>query len=223
MKKIIGVVLLITSLNVNAQQKGFNYGTRLAIGEATLTDVNLTDVESKLFIGGGVGASYGFNKYLGIMSDFTITSKGGSGKGFTEEQSTGGIFSGNPVKYVFDERVDLIDIEIPMMLRLGVGNDNFNVGVFAWPGLNFNVLGVSSRTYVNENYNEENGYQNQELEGRSIAKSSINYGLGVAIKANNGNMLYLDLRKSNGISDFGKVNDKQARAGYFAVSIAYTL
>jgi opacity protein-like surface antigen len=205
-----------------AQEMGFNYGTRLAIGEATLLEANLDDVSSKLFVGFGVGSEYRFNKVVSLMGDFLITKKGGVGQGFTTSSSSG-ILGGQSVNYSYIEEVDILDLEIPIMLRLGYGTNDFTVGAFAGPGINFNLVGVSSRTYDNDNFNEDNGYSGQELAKKEITEYGLTYGAGISITAPKGNIFYLDIRKNIGLSDVGEINGKAIRTEYFAVSIAYTL
>ena len=207
------------------QESGFVYGTRLAIGEAKLEESSLTDLKGKLFIGGGVGSEYRFNRLLSLMADFMITSKGGVGEGFTEESTTtGGVFGGSQtVRYDFEERVVLLDVEIPIMLRLGYASNDFSVGVFAGPGINFNLLGVSSRTYENENYNQDNGYTSREIADRQITNYSATVGAGIGVSNSNGEQFYLDIRRSTGLNSVGEVYDGETIPGYFAISIAYTL
>ena len=224
-KSCKGLIILVITVFTNpviAQEIGFNYGTRLAIGEATLSDAKLNDISSKLFVGGGIGSEYRFNNVFSVLGDFLITKKGGKGNGFTEGSSSG-IFGGNNVKYTYEEEVDIIDVEIPIMLRLGYGTDDFSVGVFAGPGMNFNLVGVSSRTYDNDNFNEENGYTAKELDKKEITEFGLTYGAGISVTAANGNIFHLDIRKNNGLSDVGKINGAGVRTSYFTVSIAYTL
>lgn len=221
--KVFGLLLFIVVCNYSvAQESGFNYGTRLAIGEATLSDVKLNDVSSKLFIGGGIGTEYRFNSVFSVLGDFLITKKGGKGKGVSTSSSSG-IFGGSTVKYTYEEEVDILDVEIPIMLRLGYGTNDFSIGVFAGPGMNFNLVGVSSRVYDNDSFNESNGYTAKELEKKEITEFGLTYGAGISVTASNGNIFHLDIRKNNGISDIGKLSGAGIRTSYLAVSIAYTL
>jgi hypothetical protein len=217
---IAGLQCLVVA--ANAQESGFNYGTRFAIGEASIKSEGFDNLDGKLFIGGGIGTEYRFSPLLSLMTDFLLTSKGGRGTGKIVEQNVGFI-GNNTTTYEYDERVDLLSVEIPVMLKIGVGSEDFHAGIFAGPGINFNLVGVSSRNFEDDNYNEDNGYVNKEFKDRETTEYSFTYGIGASVVANNGNMFSLDVRRSDGFTDFGTLNGKAMRSEYIAVSIAYTL
>jgi len=221
MKKLFFIAFMATTAVATAQSDlaGFHYGAKAGIGESNFTGGGLTDVTGRLLVMGGFSASYNFNSNFGIAAEFLGTSKGSNnnGKTFVAGPLGGG------TDYAYTDRYRTIDIEIPLLPRFTIGRDGFYFQAFAGPAINFNVFGVTSRTYEDENYNTNNGYAEQPMSNLNTSSLSAVYGVGLLVLAPNYQLFSVDVRFNQGLSSFGTFNGQEAKHSYFAISVGYAL
>lgn len=227
MKKLLFWACMSTSTMAAAQSElgGFHYGAKAGIGESTFSSAGLTDVKGRLLLMGGFSASYNFNNYFGLSAEFLATSKASNNRDKTYEPGSGGpiIGPGGGTDYYYLDRFRTIDIEIPILPRLTIGKNGFYFQAFAGPSINFNVLGVTSRTYEDANYHANNGYPEQPMNNLNTSSFSAVYGLGLLVLAPNYQLFSVDFRLNQGITPFGTFNGQDAKHNYFAISVGYAL
>lgn len=227
MKNLLCLALLSIGVSAHAQSElqGFHYGAKAGIGESTFKSTGLTDITGRLLVMGGFTASYHFNSYFGLSAEFLATSKASNNRDKTFEPNSGGpiIGGGGGTDYYYTDRFRTIDIEIPILPRLTIGKNGFYFQAFAGPSINFNVLGVTLRTYEDQNYNANNGYAEQQMTNLATSSFSAVYGMGVLVMAPNAQLFSVDFRINQGITPFGTFNGQDANHRYFAISVGYAL
>lgn len=204
---------------VFSQSTGFRYGARFGIGQSQFGSKGLADQQGKLSLSGGVSNAYQFNPTVGIGVDALFVSKGTKASGVTTEDSPFNV----KTDYKYHETYRLYDAEIPLMLRLGFGSENFFFRVFGGPSFNFNLLSTEERTYDNENYNQDHGYPERELKGVKVLEYAVVLGLGIEAQNAQNKVFFADLRKSSALTSFGKItaNGNNGYNEYFSIGLGY--
>lgn len=206
------VVVLI--LSITSYGQGLKVGTRISLGQSNFSG-NLLNSTGRLFIGVGATANFQFNKWLGIASDAMLIKKGAY---------VVGTYRSNDVfqtQYNYTENYKFYQAELPIMAKVRIGSEHFAFKAFAGPCIGFNLVSVSSRTYDNPNYNNDNGYTNKDLEAINVFEQSIVCGVGIEVKSTKNEVLFLDLRNTNGITPMGKINGQNLYTQYTALSIGW--
>ncbi len=227
MKKLLyaAMCFVVSTAMAQSELTGFHYGAKAGIGESTFNSAGLADVNGRLLVMGGFSASYNFNAYFGLSAEFLGTSKASINRDKTFVPSPGGpiIGPGSGTDYYYTDRFRTIDIEIPILPRFTIGKNGFYFQAFAGPAINFNVFGVTSRTYEDANYNANNGYPEQPMTNLKTSSFSAVYGFGVLVLAPNNQLFSVDFRVSQGLTPFGTFNGQEAKHNYFAISVGYAL
>ncbi len=158
-----------------------------------------------------------FNNFFGLESGVSFVNKGARVSGFKED---GADFWGNPQYYSYQDVFDLAYAEIPLTAKLSLGFGSFHIKGFAGPGVGFNLYSTQSRLYDNAEYNMSNGFSTK-LNNLEVAELAAIYGTGIEIENPSGQLFYLELRLSDALSSFGKVEGKAARNSYYCISAGY--
>jgi hypothetical protein len=112
--------LFITNLGFS-QSKGFRYGARFGIGQASISNASIPNQTGKLALNAGFTASHQFNRHIGLCADFLFTAKGSRASGTTTQT---GVFGTRT--YNYEETFRLYYFEIPVMAKLSIGISNFH-------------------------------------------------------------------------------------------------
>jgi len=213
----IWMISLSFTSSLVSQVEGFHVGGRFGLGESSIVCEGLQNNTGKLAVSGGVTANYQVTKYLGLNADFLLTSSGAKASGSTRES---GIL-GTEQSYSYRDRVDIVNAEVPLTGQLSVWFGDLFVRAYAGPGMNFNLLGVQTRVYDNENYNNGHGFINREFEQKNNISYSMIYGLGFGALSEKDQLYFLDLRLNRGISPAGKINNANAFVNYYCLTGGY--
>ncbi len=207
---------MICTFGAYAQDGGFYYGTRLALGESNLESKGIDNSQSKLFWQLGAASAFQLTNNIGITADFLLTGKGAKGNGSVEN---GGITG--PSEYTYDEDISLINGEVPLALKLSYPVGGLYLKAYAGPSINFNFVGTHSRTYDNEGYNNNNGFNNSKIKTLETMSTSFVYGAGVDVKAGNNRLFFLDVRLSQSMADIGTINGEGIQSSFVALTAGY--
>ncbi|MCB0734959.1 MAG: outer membrane beta-barrel protein [Bacteroidetes bacterium] len=216
MKTFITIIGLLIASATQAQQTGFYYGTRGGLGESLFEGGGIQNPTGKLLWQIGGASAYQFHKNVGVMADFLLTGRGTKANGITEQ---GGLTGTK--EYAFNEKVNVLSVDVPIAAKLSVGNGNFFFKAYAGYSLNFHLGGAQSRTYDDSNYNADHGFTNKELTGLETMDQGIVYGLGVDVRSGDGRLFFLELRKSQGQNPIGKLNGSNMTQQYFTLHAGY--
>jgi hypothetical protein len=206
--------LFITHL-CSAQSAGFRYGVRFGIGQANISGAGIGNQTGKLALNAGLTSSFQFNKHLGLNADFLFVSKGSRASGTT---STGGLF---PSNYKYEESYKLYYFEIPVMAKLSIGFSNLHLKAFAGPSINFNLKGTQTRTYEDQNFNNNSGFSDRKIPGLQLMEFAGVAGAGFDVEMGNKQILFLDARYNWALNSFGVINGNNAYNNYFSVGVGY--
>lgn len=188
-------------------------GSLIGIGQTSMTAPGLGTVEPKLQFTAGATSCYRFNRFFGLGLDITGTSKGGYYNGSEK--------AGFPSQtYQYKETYTLIDLEVPIVARLFIGNDNLSFNALAGTGMNFNLYAASKRVYSDESYNNNHGYTGANLNGINPTNLSYLYGLGITARARD-NYYYVNVRINGPLNAFGKFNGQNATYHGFSLVFGY--
>lgn len=217
MKKLqVTLIACILSVTAFAQNVGFYYGTRLGLGESTLDGGGIINPQAKLLWQIGGASAFQFTDNIGIMADFLLTGKGAKGSGETE---AGGIWGSR--KFAYNEKISLLTGDIPIMAKLSYGFAGFYIKAFAGPSVNFNFNGMHSLTYDDADFHNENGFENKEITTLETMSNAFVYGVGFDVKAGDGRLFFLDVRKSTGNENVGTLRNAGFTSGYTAITAGY--
>jgi hypothetical protein len=195
--------------------QGFHIGGRFGLGESSLSGTGL-NVRPKLAISGGIATNYQFTNIVGLNADFLLTSTGARASGSTR---TSTLF-GAEKSYTYQEKYDLVNIEVPLSLQAGYWFGDFMLKAFAGPAMNFNLMALHTRAYDDPAY-QSNDYQGQRLDNMNNVSYYMMYGIGAGALSKNGQVFFLDLRFNNGISPVGTINNAGAYTNYYTVGAGY--
>lgn len=207
---------MLISLISMAQEQGFYYGTRFGLGESELSGGNLENPNGKLMWQVGATSVYQFSNNIGISADFLLSGKGSKNSGVTKET----IITGS-TDYPYTEKISLLTGDVPILGKLSFGVQNLFIKAFAGPSINFAFGGLYSREYENSNYNENNGFTNQDMNNLETMSTSLVYGIGVDVKSTDGRLFFLDLRLSNAMGSIGSLNGESLEGKYLALNVGY--
>lgn len=201
-----------------AQEKGFRYGGRIGLGEGIIHLNGETTESSKLALSIGGTSVYQFNRFLGLSADFILTSKGGKSMGITQ----GFDFFGASREYKYQENFNIFSGEIPLMFKFNIPlGEDISIRSYIGPSMQFQFLGLQSRTYEDPNFNSENGYIDQKISSLETVEYGMIYGAGLEVKALDSRVFFLDFRMNKSISTLGMINDEKAKSSYYMVSVGY--
>lgn len=220
-RKNIMLLFAISILSISvltAQPTGFRYGTRLGLGQSTIRSDGVSNLKEKLLVAGGLTANYQILNFIGINGDVMAIFKGAQAEGVETVKD----FFENEKSYKYNTKYDLIYAELPLMLKLSKGIGNVYFKIFAGPGINFKLAAMETREYADEEYQAQHGYFNRNIEDTEVISYSANYGAGIDILMPQKNeIFFLDVRKSDGLTPFGKLNGKDAISDYIVVCIGF--
>ncbi len=188
-------------------------GSVVGIGQADMKAPGLGAVDPKIAFTVGASSCYRFNPLFGLGLDVVGTSKGGVFNGSEK--------AGFPSQtYNFKETYTLVDLEVPLIARLYLGNDNLSFNALAGAGMNFNIFAASSRVYSDANRNDNYGYTGQSLSGINPTNLSYTYGLGITAKARE-NYYYVNVRSNGPLTSLGTINGQEAQHHSFSLTFGY--
>ncbi len=215
MKSFILIALAsIFTTPLFSQNLGLKVGTRLSLGQSDFSE-NTVSSTGRLCMGAGATANYQFTKWFGLATDVMLMKKGAMVKG--QYQSNDVLNT----KYNYSENYKFYQAELPLMAKLRIGSEHFGFKFFAGPCIAFNLISNSTRTYENENYNNNNGYVNRTLENVNVIEKSVVYGFGIETKSKRDEVFFLDFKNNNGISPIGKINGENIFTRYSVLSIGW--
>lgn len=194
--------------------RGFYIGGRFGLGGSSLSGTGLA-VQPKMTVSGGLVSNYQFNNYIGLNANFFLTSAGARASGARREP---GLLSDN--YYTYQERFDLLNVELPVSAQASYWFRDFMVKAFAGPAMNFNLLAVHSRSYDDPNY-KSNDYMFRRLDNMNIVSYNMMFGVGFGALSKSEQLFFLDLRINNGITPIGKINNANAYSYYYSVGAGY--
>ena len=213
MKKLIFIVSLFASFGLNAQST-LGLGTSFGLGTTQLNGDGIKNASSNLAWHVGANAQYQLGTYFAINSGAILQKKGGKNEGV---ERAGTI----PQDYKYSESFNLIDVQVPIHLQVHLPLGKMKVLAYGGPDLNFNVLGLESRTYENNSYNDNNGYQNTAMTNLEVFNFGISYGLGLSAETSAGDEYFLKFGMSTGLNSVGKINNQEAKHQIAQVSLGY--
>lgn len=216
MKKLF-ILLVCSALSsmVLAQEQGFYYGARFGLGESTLKTDALQEANSKLLWTAGAATAYQFTNSIGLTADFMLTGKGAKGAGVTEESGLTG-----STEYSYTEKVNLLYLDVPVLLKLSVGVQKLNFRAFGGPSLNFAFGGIHERTYENANYNQDNGFSREISTLETLDKGMV-YGVGIDAASSDGRLFFLDARIGRSLGSIGTLQGEKMRSSSFSLTAGY--
>lgn len=219
MKKFL-VILFLLALSIASfsQSEGFRIGARFGLGESRFSGMTSTaQMEEKLSLSGGISASQQFTNNFGLMMNALFVNKGAMVKGTTYTDPD---FFGNRRAYTYTDDLSLFYAEVPVMAKVSVGFKNFHIKAFAGPSVNFHLFGIQTRTYQDQTYNDNNGFE-ARMKDNDITEFAGVYGIGFEAETKDNQLFYLDLRFSNAFDSFRTIEGRNAKNQYFSVGIGY--
>jgi hypothetical protein len=189
-------------------------GASLSIGTSQLNGDGIANAKNKLSWSLGGQAQYNLGKYFALNSGIIFQNKGGKAKG-TE---TAGIIQ---KKYEFEETYNLYDAQVPLHLQANIPLGNLKLLVFAGPDLNFNLMGLESRVYEDDGYNEQNGFENAAMSNLEVFNLGLTYGVGLSASTSAGDEYFLRVGITNGMQPIGLLNANDAKANLGQITLGY--
>lgn len=214
-KRIILIFVLINFFAINigkAQDNGFAYGTILGIGQTQVRCDGLSNSAAKVGFTAGFASAYKFNRFFGLTLDIT-----GNTKGF---KTNGSEYTFPSQEHKYTENYTFVDVDVPVMAKLYLGSDRLNVNLMAGLSMNFNVLAVSTRTFDESGYNNDNGYSGKSVSGIDPVNTAYTAGVGLTARAAE-NYYFIHLRTVGPLSAFGKINNNSAYHSGFNITFGY--
>ncbi|NNC83344.1 MAG: PorT family protein [Flavobacteriales bacterium] len=213
-------LLILTSASFHAQSGEFHVGARYAMGVSDIVSDGLDETTGKLAFNAGFAGLYELSNSLALGVDILGSWKGAKESG--DEYAGDDVF-GNPVYRDYKGKYKFIDLEVPLMASYRFLEGNFQIGVLAGVATNFNLVALQSRTYDNENYNEDNGFENAKLNNMEAAHFSHVLGLGFHVGSEDEQRFFFEVRNIGGLSDFGTIDSQGAQHNRIELGIGYYL
>jgi hypothetical protein len=172
----------------------------VGLGTSEFSKSSNVNQQSKLALNVGVAGNYQFNKYLGILVEANLSSKGAKVTGTEPATFT------EPAK-AYEDIYRLFYAEIPILLKVSYPiSDNFYIKGFGGISNNFKLLGTYSRNYDDPN---ESDQLDQEINGININEQSVILGLGFEVQDKAEHLYSVDFRTNNAINSFGNIKNSQ--------------
>jgi hypothetical protein len=207
MKKILPTLytLLVFSSLAFSQTEGVRIGPRFGIGESAFLPLPGLKQRPTLAWDAGVSFSNQFNSSLGLQTDFLFCSRGAE---VSSEYSTNSDQSASAQS--FTESYKLVYAQIPVLLKLSIGEGSFHFKAFGGPALDVNLsMNKQERIYSDQTYNAKNGF-NVSPTGIEMGELSAVYGLGIELEALRGKLLFVDFRMNTGLTPLGQIDGHTA-------------
>jgi len=218
MKKLILIPFIVLCIqSISAQTPGFRYGGHFGLGESGFNSLGAgISQQGKLNLYAGIAASEQFTNHFGLDADALFVSKGERLSGETTDTDV----LGNTKTYTYNDNYHLFYAELPLLLKLSIGWNNFFLKGFAGPSINFNLMALQSRTYQDANYDANHGYLDARMNNINVMELAGVFGAGIDVQSGE-NIFSLDFRISHAYDSFGKINNYNAYNNYFAVGFGY--
>jgi hypothetical protein len=198
-------------------EDNFHIGGRIGLGESKIKSDGLKDATGRIAVSGGLSANYEFNRVFALNADLLLTSVGARTEGASTERD----ILGKEYEYRYIDRIDLLFAEVPLTAQFTARVKNFFARAYVGPSANFKLIAIESRTYDDEEYNEDNGYLSRDISNMSVSNYSMIYGFGIGALDRNKKTYFLDFRISNGMSPIGKIYNATSRLNYYMISGGY--
>jgi hypothetical protein len=219
MKKLIVLLLLLCAFTaIKAQPKGFYYYSRLGLGVSQFNQLANNNQTGKLALNVGLAGNYQFNKYLGLVVEANLSSKGSKIRG--TEPAT---FPNTAQDY--EDIYRLFYAEIPLLVKLSFPvSESFYVKGFTGFSNNFKLIGTYSRNYDDAN---EQDQLDQEINGINLTEYSYIWGLGFEVKDNTDHLYSIDFRSNTALNSFGNIRNSQNNVisgynSYYTIGFGYS-
>ena len=210
--------LLCAFTAIKAQPKGFYYYSRLGLGVSEFNQLSNNNQTGKLALNIGFVGNYQFNKYIGLVVEANLSSKGSKIRG-----TEAAVFPNSDQDY--EDIYRLFYAEIPLMLKLSAPiSESFYVKGFAGLSNNFKLIGTYSRNYDDPN---EQDQLDQEVNGINLTEYSYIWGLGFEVKDNTDHLYSIDFRTNTALSSFGNIRNSQNNVisgynSYYTIGFGYS-
>ena len=204
MKRFTILLSLLVALilnPVNAQESGLKFGTKLSVGQSRVLTNFYTDNpagEINFLVGGS--SIFMFNQYLGARADILVQ--------YTKMEATGqytypsGVF-GQPTIGKFTDDISFFNLQVPLTFHGQLGKGKFHpytdLGVA--PGLQ--LFGIQNREYDDVDYNDENGFEAQNLRNSNVFSLSSVVGLGFSADTKAGKSYFIEFQWMMGLIPMG--------------------
>ncbi len=208
---ILILIVLGFALPTQAQDKGFHFGTKIAVGRSTVsTEFYQSNPDAKLNFQAGGSSLFMFSSFFGLRTDVLFNYTHFEGQG---TYTYGDILNPNRTG-TFEDNIQLFNLQVPISFHAQLGKGNFHPYVDLGLAPNVQMFGVQNREYDNTDYNDENGIMNEKLEGSNIFSSSTVLGVGLSASNDEGKAYFLELQWMKGISPMGKLEQGDRSNNY---------
>lgn len=201
-------------------QGDFNYGAHFSIGTTQLSDQDNNNIQysSKLYVGGGATASYMFNSLIGLQVEAGFGINNGASNG---EEVVGKTIFNQDILEEFNDDYTLGYIKIPILAKLSLGNESFKFNVLGGASSNFNFIALKSRSYKDQNYDDDNGYSQQTMNEAETFVPSIVGGIGLQARSQESSWYFIDFRYESSLNSVTKIDNTSPSLNSYTISLGY--
>ncbi len=217
--KLLYPTLLALSIVSHAfSQQGFKIGANFSIGVSSLELNNDYSFTSKLHYGFGGTGSYMFNDLIGLQVDARASFENSVASGKIEVGKT--IFN-EPIYEEFEDKYTFGYVDVPVKVKASLGNESFRFNVFGGVSSRFNILAVQSRQFSDDDYNDDNGFENQQISTAETFVPSVVGGVGLQAKANDSNWYTIDFNYEKGLDKIATIDNADMTWSSYYLTIGY--
>ncbi len=211
--------LLIFSLiiwaHTNAQEPGYYFGPRLAMGQCQFTGLS--------------GFYNGFGMQVGLSSSRQFTEEFalqftpyiGMYNGARQNGEGDGVHANGTRKILlYRDNYNIYSVEFPLMVKFSGGFGRANFSIFGGPSLGYIMGGTRSKQYQDESYNAINGYSGHGMDDLKRGMYGGDIGVAAELAATRG-LVAIDCRIHRNFSPLGTLEGQYFSAHMVTVGLAF--
>ena len=210
------LICAVVSCSAYAQEPGYYFGPRLALGQAQFT--GQTGFYNGLAVQFGLASSRQFTEGFALQ----FTPFVGLYNGARQNGEGDGAYPNGVRKILhYRDKYNIFSVEFPLLVKFSGGFRRAHFSVFGGPSLGYIMGGTRSKQYDDPVYNADHGYSGHAMEDLKRGMYSGAVGAAAELKATRG-LLVIDFRIHHNFSPLGRLEGNYFTAHMMTVGPAWT-
>jgi len=211
--------LLIICLGIAAfsyaQQPGYYFGPRLAMGQAQFT--GLPGFYNGFAMQVGLSSSRQFTEAFALQfTPFIGLYNGARQNG----EGDGAYPNGMRKILLYRDNYNIYSVEFPLMVKFSGGFRRAKFSIFGGPSLGYLMAGSRSKQYQDPNYNADHGYSGHSMEDLKRGMYSGDVGVAAELEASRG-LVAIDFRIHHNFTPLGTLEGTYFSAHMMTIGLAF--
>lgn len=211
------ILWLGISVSSAAQEPGYYFGPRLALGQSQFT--GQSGFYNGLALQLGLASSRQFNQGFALQfTPFVGMYNGARANG----EGDGAYPNGVRKILTYRDKYNIYSVEFPLMVKFSGGFRKAQFSIFGGPSLGYIMAGTRSKQYDDAAYNAEHGYSGHSMDELKRGMYSGDIGVAAELAATRG-IVAIDFRIHHNFTPLGTLDGTFFSAHMMTVGLAWMI